>query len=278
MPYYLQQSLSRSHKGFPEGMNLSMINDPHRLTKYNEYFKENAGGKVILDVGAGLGLIGLKALEYGASHVYLIEQNAHTVAALRKIVAALPDPGRATVIERDFHQLNRSDFHVSADLLVCELWGPHLWNEGVHATHLKAYQLFPEIDFYPCSYKSEFNIVRIPPTEQGIWPREQLADVSLLEIYKQEYLGHLLDRHGVQHIDLTGPVECFSLNGEKFTRNFETIIDDDYSDVFFNLTHYIQWNDHLQKWRNTYFYVPEISRGTRLTIALDEVYLPVFSV
>ncbi len=205
MPYYLEKSWERSHKSFPEGMNLPMINDPMRLTKYHEFFKTQARDKVILDVGAGLGLIGLKSLEHGAAHVYLVEQNPITAKALKQIVKNHPQSHKITVIEHDFHSVERTFFSTAPDLLVCELWGPHMWNEGLHVTHSKAKELFPHIQIYPATYKSHFNIVQIPWDDTQIWPREQIEGVKLTEIYKEQYLGYLLDRHGVKHKDITTP-------------------------------------------------------------------------
>lgn len=276
MPYYLEKSWERSHKHFPEGMNLQMINDPMRLTYYHDYFKTYAEDKIILDVGAGLGLIGLKALEFGAKHVYLVEQHPHTAKSLRKILSQHPKANQVTLIEGDFHYLTKEHFNQNADILVCELWGPHLWNEGLYPTHAKAKELFPEIETYPNTYKSHLNIVKVPWEETALWPREQLKDVKLIDLYKQEYLGYLLDRHDVNHIDLTKPEECFSLIGDQFISRFTTQANENYKDVFFHLSHSMKWNEKTTYYRSTYFYMPEIRFGQKFSIELDETYLPLF--
>jgi len=276
MPYYLEKSWQRSHKHFPEGMNLPMINDGTRLDRYREFFRTNAQGRVVLDVGAGLGLIGFRALEFGAAHVYMVEQNPITAKHLRHIISVHPRGSQVTLIEGDFHAITRDSFQHVPDLMVCELWGPHLWNEGLHATHSQARKLFPEIDIYPRRYKSHFNIVRVPHSERSIWPMELVPGVSLREIYKDEYLGYLLDRHDVKHEALTAPVECFSLEDDKLTAKFQIPVTENYQDVFFHLFHEIHWEDFVQHYRSTYFYVPELSAGKTVQVSLDKVYLPLF--
>lgn len=278
MPYYLEESRAQT-KYFPEGMYLPMINSETRLTRYHEYFELHAQDKVILDVGAGLGLIGLKALEHGAKHVYLVEQNPETAMALKAIVARHPHGARATVLHADFHYLKREDFGVEPDVLVCEFWGPHLWNEGLHATHLKARELFPNIDMYPAKYRSDFNIVRVPHDEYQIWPREQLNGVDMKQIYKDHYRGFLIEHWDVKYTDVTVLEKCLTLDRENLEARFEKVVEADYTDVFLHLYHTMEWHPGQREfYRHTLYYVPELREGQKIKVRLNDFYLPVFTI
>ncbi len=278
MPYYLEKSWERSCKYFPEGMHLPMINDLSRLTPYETFFKQHAKDRIVLDVGAGLGLIGFKALEHGARHVFFVEQNPVTAKNLRALLEHHPKKHQITLIEGDFHTLTPAHFAHTPELLVCELWGPHLWNEGLHATHTQARRLFPKIEMYPAHYSSHFNVVEIPWDETQIWPREQVPGLQLTELYKKEYLGYLLDRSGIRQKNLTEPEKCFSLENDQLVSVYETVMPRDFTDVFFHLRHEIHWMDHVQHYRSTYFYVPKIQAGERIRARLDDLYLPIFDI
>jgi hypothetical protein len=281
MPYYLEKSFASDHDFHPpEGMHIGMINDPERLLGYVNYFSRWAKDKVFLDVGAGLGLIGIRALEHGAKFVYFVEQNKTSAECLAKILAALPFPNRYAILNADFHSMTRNQFSLEPNILVCELWGPHLWNEGVIPTYQQAKSLFPKITMVPGDYRSEFSIVRIPPSEYRVWPREQIPGVQLIDFYKKLMAGKLLSGVGFQLEPLTDPQNSLMLNGGSVQTSWETTIERNYSEVFFLLRHKIGWPEESEPrfWRDTLSYVPEVRAGQQLRISMNDIYVPRFEI
>jgi SAM-dependent methyltransferase len=64
----------------------AMIEDKAREKAYRTALAREAPGKVVVDVGAGLGHLSLYALEAGASHVVAIERDAEAIEEAEKLL------------------------------------------------------------------------------------------------------------------------------------------------------------------------------------------------
>jgi hypothetical protein len=84
-------------------------------------------GDVVLDLGAGSGLLGWLALQAGAAHVVAVDDSAN-VHVLREVVARQGLTDRVTV-----HEVNSMKLQLAqpVDLVVCDQAGPLGWEGGL---------------------------------------------------------------------------------------------------------------------------------------------------
>jgi predicted RNA methylase len=72
---------------YPEGFNINMVNQDQRLLVYQKAFNEiSVHNKVVCDLGAGTGLLGLEALRQGATHLYLVEMVPESIQPLKSLL------------------------------------------------------------------------------------------------------------------------------------------------------------------------------------------------
>lgn len=62
---------------------------------------DSVRGRVVLDLFAGTGSVGMEALSRGASRVYFVERDRQSVSGLKRVIAEWGLAGRATVIPGD---------------------------------------------------------------------------------------------------------------------------------------------------------------------------------
>jgi hypothetical protein len=110
---------------------LPMLADARRNAAYRRGIEAHARGKIVLDIGAGSGLLAMIAARAGAAHVYTAEKNGAVAETTREIVALNGYSGRITVIDRLSTALTRDDIGGGADLIVSELFSNDLICEEV---------------------------------------------------------------------------------------------------------------------------------------------------
>ncbi len=108
-----------------------MLADERRNAAYRRGIEAHARGKVVLDIGAGSGLLAMIAARAGAAHVYTVEKNGAVAETAREIVARNGYADRITVIGRLSTELTREDIGGGADLIVSELFANDLICEEI---------------------------------------------------------------------------------------------------------------------------------------------------
>lgn len=102
----------------------AMMSDERRNEFYKEILKQ-VKGKVVLDIGAGLGALSLMALEAGASHVYAVELNPTSFKFLEDLKSE-EKLDNLTVINSASWDLQLPE---KVDFIVHEIFGAFLLDE-----------------------------------------------------------------------------------------------------------------------------------------------------
>lgn len=114
------------------GFHRDMLADGPRNRAYRRAI-ENAGvtGKIVLDIGAGSGLLAMMAARAGAARVYACEANPALAATARAIVKANGFADRVEILARHSSTLDAGrDLGGGVDLVVSEIFGHDLIGEG----------------------------------------------------------------------------------------------------------------------------------------------------
>lgn len=129
-----------------------MLRDRARNADYRRAIDAVARDRVVLDIGTGSGLLAMMAARAGAAHVYACESEPMLAATAREIVAANGFADRITVFAKHSRELDRvRDLGGGVDLVISEIFGPDLLNEGVLPSldHARAELCAPGAAFLP---------------------------------------------------------------------------------------------------------------------------------
>ncbi|MCB2184951.1 MAG: tetratricopeptide repeat protein [Deltaproteobacteria bacterium] len=131
----------------------AMLNDQARNQAYqNALARAVQPGMLVLDIGAGSGLLSLLAIAAGAEKVYACEMSPLLAAKAREIVAANHLSERIQIIPQSSLSLQIGrDLPRPADLLVTEIFDAGLLGEGVIPTlnHARRWLLAPQAPVLP---------------------------------------------------------------------------------------------------------------------------------
>ncbi|PHJ23922.1 histone arginine methyltransferase prmt4 carm1 [Cystoisospora suis] len=133
---------------------MNMLQDTTRTTTYHRAILENRRdfeGKVVMDVGAGSGILSFFAVQAGAKKVYAVEASsmASTIALLCRGNPSLGS--RVQVINKPLESIEDDEVPEKVDVLISEPIGTFLFNERMIETYLSARDRFlkPEGKMYP---------------------------------------------------------------------------------------------------------------------------------
>lgn len=118
-----------------------MLEDVHRMSKYHAGILENAqdfAGKVVLDVGAGTGILSLFAAQAGAKKVYAVEGTSAADYARQLSERA----GLSDRIEVVRGRLENIELDTKVDVVISEPWGFFLFHERMIEVYLSARDRF----------------------------------------------------------------------------------------------------------------------------------------
>ncbi|NIW23595.1 MAG: 16S rRNA (guanine(966)-N(2))-methyltransferase RsmD [Gammaproteobacteria bacterium] len=99
----------------PRGTTVRPTPDRVRETAFN-WLADSVIGSACLDLFAGTGALGLEALSRGAREVWLVENDAALIRALRSIVEEL-DAASAKIVQSDAHAMLRKPAAQSFDVV-----------------------------------------------------------------------------------------------------------------------------------------------------------------
>lgn len=126
----------------------SMMNDAPRNQAYEQAIATQVHGKIVLEIGAGSGLLSLMAARAGAKHVYTCEMVPQVAAKAAEIISLNGYSEQITVFPLSSFDLELSE---RADVLITETFGQNLVGENVLAimADAKARLLKPEAAVIP---------------------------------------------------------------------------------------------------------------------------------
>ena len=130
-----QAVLAKFWKLYPRPIpswHLSMMNDQSRNQFYEQELAVAGKDKIIMDLGAGAGLLTQYALEAGAKLVYSVEQDPILQRCLAHTFKQEIQSGRVILLSKNSKELTTDDFTSGTpELVVHEIFGNRLLNEGV---------------------------------------------------------------------------------------------------------------------------------------------------
>ncbi|PPD99859.1 hypothetical protein GOBAR_DD03112 [Gossypium barbadense] len=152
-------------------------------------------GRVVVDVGAGSGILSLFAAQAGAKHVYAVEASEMADYA-RKLITGNPTLGqRITVIKGKVEEVELPE---KADILISEPMGTLLVNERMLESYIIARDRFlvPNGKMFPSTgrihmapFSDEYLFVEIA-NKALFWQQQDYYGVDLTPLYGSAFQGY----------------------------------------------------------------------------------------
>ncbi|KAJ3683723.1 hypothetical protein LUZ60_013950 [Juncus effusus] len=176
----------------------NMLQDFVRTGTYYAAVIENRSdfeGKVVVDVGAGSGILSLFAAQAGAKHVYAVEASEMAEYA-HKLISGNPSLGqRITVVKGKVEEVELPE---KADILISEPMGTLLVNERMLESYVIARDRFlaPDGKMFPtlgrmhmAPFSDEYLYVEI--ANKGLfWQQQNFFGVDLTPLQSSAYEGY----------------------------------------------------------------------------------------
>jgi len=219
MTYYLEHSDWMNFHNVPEGMNLAMLNNmSNRLEQLlKPALQKQSQDSIVIDLGAGTGVLGLFALHCGAKFVYFVERDPQMFHILSNVLPTKLDSSKFKLINKDIEELSIDDFDCGTpNVVVSEFYGPRLFDEGYvnYTKHLRSF--LPDCHFIPETFKVDFYLNNID-YKHDIWPK----DPDLIEHFKFMYKEKGFSKYIVTHQNAClGTIE-FNANTQTFKNSME---------------------------------------------------------
>eukprot|EP00268_Persea_americana_P032298 TRINITY_DN3170_c0_g1_i1.p1 TRINITY_DN3170_c0_g1~~TRINITY_DN3170_c0_g1_i1.p1 ORF type:complete len:561 (-),score=93.83 TRINITY_DN3170_c0_g1_i1:530-2212(-) len=176
----------------------NMLQDYVRTGTYYAAVIENRVdflGRVVVDVGAGSGILSLFAAQAGAKHVYAVEASEMAEYA-RRLIAGNPSLGqRITVLKGKVEEVELPE---KADILISEPMGTLLVNERMLETYVIARdrflvpngKMFPTVGrIHMAPFSDEFLFVEIA-NKALFWQQQNYYGVDLTPLYGSAFQGY----------------------------------------------------------------------------------------
>ena len=177
-PQVLDKLRQLDFTNFPN-WHFPMMQDRPRLDFYQKSFEGKLNGKVVLDVGAGGGLLSALALQQGAKKVYAIERHPTLCTILKVIFAQQIKAGVFVIIEKDTEELTLEDFSENPQVLIHEIFSIDGVGEGVLRAmdDLKKFHFWKDIQLIPHHFKLWLELISWP---EGVMemPYKQIGEIS----------------------------------------------------------------------------------------------------
>ncbi|KAG5555043.1 hypothetical protein RHGRI_012550 [Rhododendron griersonianum] len=183
--------------GLSPRFNLFFASDLVVGTYYAAVIENRAdfAGRVVVDVGAGSGILSLFAAQAGAKHVYAVEASEMAEYA-RKLIAGNPSLGqRITVVKGKVEEVELPE---KADILISEPMGTLLVNERMLETYVIARDRFlvPDGKMFPtigrihmAPFSDEYLFVEMA-NKALFWQQQNYYGVDLTPLYGSAFKGY----------------------------------------------------------------------------------------
>jgi len=206
----------------------NMMQDYVRTGTYQKAMVQNFADfrdKVVLDVGAGSGILSFFAMQAGARKVYAVE--ASTMAEhTKKLVSSSQYAGRIIVIPGKIEEISIPE---QVDLIVSEPMGYMLFNERMLETYLHAKkflrpngQMFPTIgDLHVAPFSDELLYME-QFTKANFWYQQSFHGVDLSPLRDAA-----VEEYFKQPVVDTFDIRILMAKSVKYTVNFLTAAEED---------------------------------------------------
>ncbi|XP_072974725.1 probable histone-arginine methyltransferase CARM1 [Typha angustifolia] len=176
----------------------NMLQDYVRTGTYYAAVIENRSlfeGRVVVDVGAGSGILSLFAAKAGAKHVYAVEASEMAEYA-RKLISGNPSLGqRITVVKGKVEEVELPE---KADILISEPMGTLLVNERMLESYVIARdrflvpngKMFPSLGrIHMAPFSDEYLYVEVA-NKALFWQQQNYFGVDLSPLYGSAFQGY----------------------------------------------------------------------------------------
>jgi protein arginine N-methyltransferase 7 len=189
-----------------------MLGDARRSDAYRGAIRDalaRAPGQMVLDVGAGCGLLAMAAAQAGAGSVVGCESNRAVLKAGREIVALAGLADRVALLDKDCRKLQvPGDLPRRADLALFESFDCSLIGEGVlhFLAHARAHLLAPHARIVPAA--ARIRAMLIEYRVERIWD----IDATLFNPYRASTSFINVDAGKLAWRALSDPFDVFAFD------------------------------------------------------------------
>lgn len=129
----VQEKIWQLNRREVKAWHFSMLNDLPRNNAYEQAIAAVVKDKIVLEIGAGSGLLSMMAARAGAKHVYTCEMVPMIAEKAKEIIAANGFASKVTVIPRLSFDVDIAPDGLpeQADVLITETFDPNLIGENV---------------------------------------------------------------------------------------------------------------------------------------------------
>ena len=179
-----------------------LLKDKIRLEAYRKAIYETVKpGDVVMDIGAGTGILSRYAIEAGARRVYLVEENENILLTARRRLSYANAMGKVVFIPKRSTQLSSSELLEKCDVVISEILGSLGINEGILHTLTDAKRFLKKDGiFLPCGlklccalYTADDSVISInrPAVYRGISDNIELV-TEPITIFNFDFIQNIL--------------------------------------------------------------------------------------
>lgn len=194
-----------------------MLGDRARNDAYRRAIESAVDGtSIVLDIGAGSGLLAMMAARAGAKHVIACEMVKPLAEAAKRIVAANGYADRITIVAKKSTQLEVGrELPAPASVMITEIFDYRLIGEGVLPTlrHANADLVAPDARIVPAA-ATVWGVVIECPNLRAIHTLGDVSgfDLSEFDALRNPLAHQVFDMEREPHRTLTAPFEVMHLD------------------------------------------------------------------
>ena len=115
----------------PQSYFYRMYKDSDRNQFYKDIIESNVKDRVVLEVGAGIGLLSVLSANAGAKHVYALEANKDVFELAKKVIKENQVEDKVTLIHSNSYEFIDTEILDKVEVVVHELFSTNFFGESV---------------------------------------------------------------------------------------------------------------------------------------------------